>query len=300
MEEATPKKGRWARFKESSKDEFQLVIRDNRNYNEVGSYNLTPLNLYVAVSTVLLLLAILVFLLIAYTPLRKYVPGYGDVVQRQEVNALEDTIEELTGQLEAQGLILDNFRNTVAERFTTDEDVEQPAEDVADTEEEPVTLSEAEIQFRREMEQERSGNRTQGVEGTVPAGGSREIPLADINLVAPVNGEISSGFGSRPDHLGVYILAEKNTAIKAAAGGIVVISEFTPANGNVIGIQHDNNLITFYKHNSQLLKQVGDRVRQGEAVAIIGNTGTQSTGPHLHFEMWYRQSPVDPVDYLRF
>ena len=299
MEENTPKKGRWARFKESSKDEFQLVIRNNQNYNEVGSYNLTPMNLYVLASTILVLVAILVFLLIAYTPLRKYIPGYGDVVQRREVNQLKDTVGELTEALDAQTLYIENFRKTLNDEVTTGDDVEEPDESVTG-EQEPVTQSEAEVQFRREMELERVGDRDRNGNDGIPTGGSSEVPLAEISLVAPVNGEISSGFGSQPDHLGVDILAAQNTAIKAAAGGIVVISEFTPENGNVVGIQHDNNLLTFYKHNSKLLKQVGDRVRQGEAVAIIGNTGTQSTGPHLHFEMWYRQQAIDPVEFLNF
>ena len=300
MEENTPKQGRWARFRERSKDEFQLVIRNNQNYHEVGSYNLTPMNLYVAASTILVLVAVLVFLLIAYTPLRKYIPGYGDVVQRQEVNQLKETISELTETLDAQTLYLDNFRKTLNGEATTGDDVDAPDEATSGEDIDPVTQSEAEVQFRREMELERVGDRGRSADGAIPTGGSSDVPLAEISLVAPVNGEISSGFGSRADHLGVDILAEQNTAIKAVAAGVVIISEFTPENGNVVGIQHDNNLLTFYKHNSKLLKQVGDRVRQGEAVAIIGNTGTLSTGPHLHFEMWYRQAAVDPVEFLSF
>ena len=126
------------------------------------------------------------------------------------------------------------------------------------------------------------------------------MPLAQVFFVAPVKGEISAGFKVTDDHLGVDILAPQNTPVKAARDGIVFLSEFTNSNGNVVGIQHDNNVITFYKHNSKLLKKVGDQVRSGEAIAIIGNTGTLSTGPHLHFELWHKGRAVDPTEYLRF
>ena len=302
MEDITEKQSRWARFRQHSRDEYQLVIRNNQNYHEVGSYNLTPMNLYVALSTLVLLVAIVVFVLIAYTPLRRYIPGYGDVVQRREVNALRATVEELSGRIREQDTYVTNFRRTLTGEATTAEDIEEQAEpEVAAEDLEPVTLSEEEVRFRREMELERVGAAGRGATGpAVPAAGSPTRPLAEIALQAPVNGEVSSGFRSTPDHLGVDILAPQKTAIRAAADGVILISEFTPEHGNVVGIQHDNDLVTFYKHNSQLLKEVGDRVRQGEAVAIIGNTGTKSTGPHLHFELWYRQRPVDPADYVNF
>lgn len=300
MEETKTKSGWWARFKNSSKDEYQLVIRDVKSYQEVGSYNLTPLNLYVALSTLLFLVAILVFLLIAYTPLRKYIPGYGDVVQRQEMNDLQSIVDDLTGELERQNLYIDNLLRNIHGEVVTSADLEAQDGLVDTTDAEPVPLSEEEIRLRREMALERVGQSSRNNDGSAPLPGSDDVPLAQLFLVAPVSGEISAGFNISENHLGVDILAPQNTAIKAARDGIVFISEFTSANGNVIGIQHDNNLITFYKHNSQLLKKVGDRVKAGEAVAIIGNTGELTSGPHLHFELWHEGRVVDPTEYLRF
>ncbi|MEL7163740.1 MAG: M23 family metallopeptidase, partial [Bacteroidota bacterium] len=160
--------------------------------------------------------------------------------------------------------------------------------------------SEEEIRLRREMALERVGFYSRNAARIAPSPGSNDIPLARLSLVAPVSGKISAGFDQARDHLGVDILAPQNTPIKAARDGIVFISEFTSSNGNVVGIQHDNNLITFYKHNSQLLKKAGDRVKAGEAIAIIGNTGTLTSGPHLHFELWHEGKVIDPVEYLRF
>ena len=295
---------RWQRFKDRSRDEFQLVVRNNQTYDEVGSYNLTPLNIYVAISTVVVLVAIVVFLLIAFTPLRRYIPGYADVVERREVNELQAIIGELSEEIETRNLYIDNLSRTLNGEVITAEDIEEQSELVDTAALEPVALSEEEIRLRREMDLQRVGQRARsgGGEGSgdAPTPGSNLVTLAQLVFTTPVNGEISAGYRPTSDHWGVDVLAPKNTPIKAARPGVVFMSEYTNANGNVIGIQHDNDLVTFYKHNSRLLKQVGDRVKAGEAVAIIGNTGTQSSGPHLHFEMWHRQRPVDPTEFLRF
>ncbi len=300
MEETTEKQGRWQRFKENSKDEYQLVVRDVKSYREVGSYNLTPLNLYVAISTLIFLVAVLVFLLIAYTPLRTYIPGYGDIVQRQELNEMEELIDEMGAQMERQSITIETMKRNIHGEVVTSADIEEKGIKVDTADITPVPLSEEEVRLRREMALERVGENSRGSSGMAPSPGSTDVPLAQLLLVAPVNGEISAGFKLTDDHLGVDILAPQDTPIKAARDGIVFISEFTSSNGNVVGIQHDNNLITFYKHNSQLLKKVGDRVRASEAIAIIGNTGELSSGPHLHFELWHEGKAVDPTEFIRF
>ncbi|MBC6995966.1 M23 family metallopeptidase [Neolewinella lacunae] len=300
MEELQGKQNWWQRFRTTSKDEYQLVVRDVKSFREIGSYNLTPLNLYVAISSLLFLVAVAVFLLVAFTPLRKYIPGYGDVVQRQEINQMEDMLQDMGAQLESQALMIETMRRNIHGEVVTSADVEGEGGQVDTLSTKPVPPSEAEIRLRREMALERVGQSSRGPSGLVPTPGSAEVPLAQLFMVAPVTGEISAGFNPSEDHLGVDILAPQNTAIKASRDGIVFISEYTSSNGNVIGIQHDNNLITFYKHNSQLLKKVGDQVKAGEAIAIIGNTGKLSSGPHLHFEVWHNGKVLDPVEYLRF
>ncbi|CAH0998991.1 hypothetical protein LEM8419_00284 [Neolewinella maritima] len=299
--EEPQKTNRWKRLREKSRDEYQLVVRNLQNYDEVGSYTLTPLNVYILFSGVFVIMAFLVVLLLAFTPLRRYIPGYGDVVQQQELTELEGALTELSDLVESQQTYIENLKRTVLGEVTTvdslaEREVVVPREVIA-----ALPPSEAEIKLRRELEQERQGRvgTTQSA-AAPPSPGSDAVSLAQVYLVTPVNGEISAGFDPASAHTGVDILAPQHTAIKAVRAGIVFMSEFTSANGNVIGIQHDHNLISFYKHNEQLLKEVGDRVQQSEAIAIIGNTGTQSTGPHLHFELWYDGRAVDPRDYLSF
>lgn len=300
MDAETTKTSRWQRFKARSKDNYRLVVMNAETFDEVGAYNLTPLNLYVAASSLILLLTILVFLLIAYTPLRKYVPGYGDVVQRQEVMALEEELKSLQKSLTAQMAYTENFRRILAGEVTTGEEVESNFEPVEEVALEDVTLSEEEVRLRREVELERIGQLARNTKDRPAEGANSGLALEQIFLVAPINGDVMKPYDPTQSHLGVDIQAAKNTAVKATAAGVVFMSEFTSANGNVVGIQHDNDLISFYKHNSELLKKVGDRVNSGEAIAISGNTGSLSTGPHLHFELWYRGKTVDPVDYLSF
>jgi len=119
-------------------------------------------------------------------------------------------------------------------------------------------------------------------------------------FTSPLNGEVAAAFMPDKGHYGIDILAPKNTAIKAAMDGYVFFSDWTLETGNTIGIQHTNNVITFYKHNATLLKKAGNFVRAGEGVAIIGNTGELTNGPHLHFELWHKGKPVDPGEYVDF
>ena len=124
--------------------------------------------------------------------------------------------------------------------------------------------------------------------------------LINIAFYAPLKGLISDSFNLQNEHFGVDVLAAENKAIKASLGGTVVFSDWTSETGYSIAIQHDNNLISFYKHNSVLLKKTGELVKAGDVIAIIGNSGEFSSGPHLHFEMWHKGKAIDPEHHILF
>ncbi|MEM6396839.1 MAG: M23 family metallopeptidase [Bacteroidota bacterium] len=302
MVEEQEKKSRWARFRESSRNRYRLVIMKDETFDEVGSYKLSPLNLYIAISTVLVLLAILMFFLIAYTPLRRMIPGYGDVVSRSEMLDMQRTVIQLSEQLEAQELQTQALYRTAFGDYKPAE-IDSSTLDMSNEElPEQITVSAEEMQLRQEVQQRQSGayfGSGRPVR-TVTENTNTDVRLEGLPLITPINGEISAGFNPTEGHFGLDILAPANTAIKACLDGVVFQSEYTSAYGFVIGIQHSNNIISFYKHNSSLLKEVGSRVTAGEAIAIIGNTGTQSTGPHLHFELWQNGQVIDPGEYLTF
>ncbi|MEM7654583.1 MAG: M23 family metallopeptidase, partial [Bacteroidota bacterium] len=121
-----------------------------------------------------------------------------------------------------------------------------------------------------------------------------------MNLFPPLDGEVRNGFDLQKQHYGVDIVAPEKTLIKSVAEGYVVMAEYSEDNGWVIGVSSRDNVVSFYKHNSRLLKKVGDYVVSGEPIAVIGNTGENSTGPHLHLEIWHKGTPLDPVNYIRF
>lgn len=299
MDENNKPKSRWQRWRQNLKHNYRLVVMNNETFEEVGAYQLTLLNVYLVVTSLLVIFTLLVGSVFAFTPLRKYIPGYGDTVQVEELRDLQREVRELEKQLAVHRDYTENFRRILVGDAITAEDAESDVTQVDTSNVAPVPLSEEEIRLRREMELEQVGRTVRGG-SALPRAGSTEIPLEQHYFVAPVTGEISAAFDAENDHNGVDILAPKNTPIKALMDGTVFLADWTQETGYTLGIQHSNNIITFYKHNSELLKSVGSTVNAGEAVAIIGNTGQLTTGPHLHFELWYRGKPVNPVDYISF
>ncbi len=284
----------WDRMKHT----YRLVIMNNETFEEKGSYKLTLLNVYIVVSTILVVFFIIVFSLVAYTPLRKYVPGYGDANMDKQVLELTRELETLEKQFNAQKAYAENFRKMLVGDVTTEEDIDQNIEPAGPDSNISITPSENEQSLRREIELKEVGAAAK--QGRATNLNARDVPLEELFFLPPVSGEISAGFMPDKKHYGVDVLSPKNTAIKAVMDGYVFLSDWTLETGNTIGIQHANNIITFYKHNSALLKKAGSYVKAGEAVAIIGNTGTLSSGPHLHFEMWHRGKPIDPTAFIKF
>ncbi len=292
----------WQRWRESLNNRYLLQVMNEETFEEVRSFQLSLMNVYLALSSIVVLVALVVVLVIAYTPIKKYLPGFGDVVAKEDLVELYGEMSALERELEAQTAYAESFRKLLLGEYQSVLEAQEQIDSSAlanldDIEE--VTISAEEVQLRREMELESVGQAARSSRQQ-PISGSRDVPLEQLFFVAPVRGEIIGGFDADDEHHGVDIIAPKGTAIKAAMDGFVILSDYTYNTGYTIGIQHQNGVISFYKHNAELLKTVGSFVKGGEAIAIIGNTGHLTTGPHLHFELWWRGVPVDPVDYIRF
>lgn len=292
-------KSRWQRWREQLGHTFRLVIVNDETFKEVGSYRLTLLNVYILLSSILVVVALIVFSLIAFTPLRRYVPGYSSGgSSNSEIAALYRQVEDLQEEVDAQNKLSENVRKVLVGDVQTTDEVPQATPMPPDTFSE-VKASAAEQELRKEVALEEVGQIAKG--GTVSSNFvARDMPLEQMYFIAPVSGEISSAFNIDKEHYGIDVLAPKNSAIKATMDGYVFLSDWTQETGFTIGIQHANNVVTFYKHNSVLLKKAGSFVKAGEAVAIIGNTGELTSGPHLHFELWYKGKPADPTEYMSF
>lgn len=155
-----------------------------------------------------------------------------------------------------------------------------------------VSMAEVDSQFRKQFEQSDIS--------FITVSNSYLQELEETFFFTPVNGIISRPFDISIEHYGTDVVAKDNEPIKSIADGTVIFSDWTQEAGNVIAIQHRGNIISVYKHNSALLKKVGNFVYSGEVISIIGNTGELTTGPHLHFELWYNGNPVDPEDFVSF
>lgn len=284
---------------ERLRHKYRLVVMHNDTFEEVGSYRFTMLNVYILGAVAVFLTGFLTLLLVSFIPpLRNLVPGYGDVVEKNKViYALQQVIEEHEEKEKMYLNYFESYRKRMVGDVETVEDVETTAEEVPDSMLVVERIEEDE-ELRKEIELNELGQ--QDFLEAEQDGLTRNVTLDELSFYPPVNGSISEGFMPDKKHYGVDVMSPKNTPVKAVLDGVVITADWTVETGNTVAVQHSNNVISIYKHNSALLKKVGDLVKAGEALAIIGNTGTLSSGPHLHFELWHEGSPVDPSEYIEF
>ncbi len=301
------------KWTEKLRDKYRLVVMNDETFEEVSSFKLTPLNVYIFLSSLVVGTAILMTLLIIYTPLKRYIPGYGDMTRDAEITALLDKAKDLESEVEATRLYTENMRkilNHDVSGITKSDVAKQGAGDSGSDSTTGNALVDRIPEDGALRSAVASGNVTNA--GIVDmsqsnssgnSGGStllRDIPLEQLFFMPAVSGEVTAKFDPAKEHFGIDVAAPRNTAIKSAADGMVVFAGYTVETGYSIAIQHPNNVVTMYKHNSILLKKAGSPVKAGEAIGIIGNTGENSSGPHLHFELWYKGRPVNPADYINF
>ncbi|MEM6319999.1 MAG: M23 family metallopeptidase [Bacteroidota bacterium] len=295
-EENQSTNSRWEDWKERLATTYRLVIINDDTFEEVNTTKLTLANLYTIGSSLLVAMAFLVFLLIIFTPLKRFIPGYGDFDAREKAIELERKIEGLESQVASYEMWTTNIRNIMTGK------VDSTGALVAT--EAPTAIEDRILNVDKVPEDE--DLRTAVVEEINDASakvvnlGLQQKPLEQLFFTPPLTGNVTQGFIPDKRHFGVDITAPKNTPIKSIMAGFVISSDWTLETGNTICIQHADNLVSFYKHNSVLLKKVGETVKAGEAIAIIGNTGDHTTGPHLHFELWHRGKPIDPWNYVNF
>jgi murein DD-endopeptidase MepM/ murein hydrolase activator NlpD len=279
---------------EKWRNKYRLVILNDENFEEKLSLKLSRLNVFVILSLGSVILITGTIILIAFTPLREYIPGYSSTALKRQAynNAIRvDSLETTLAQYE-------QYVNIIRGVVTDD-----PLEYMGDTIERTRTASYPTTGFTLDPSKEDSilRLRVEHEEAfNIQGNGTRSNPLLSYAFFTPVRGEIIQGFLPEENHFAVDIVTRSNEPVKSCLKGTVLFAEFSAQTGYTIVIQHSNNLTSVYKHNSTLFKKQGDRVRAGEVIAIIGNTGELTTGPHLHFELWYNGQPLNPEDYLQF
>jgi len=275
------------------RDKYRINVINPENFEEISSFSATWLHLIMLLSVMFVLGLGLSLVVLLYTPLNSYLLDNGSYAQSEEqalilsktIDSIEHELDMKTKYLDAQLKILKGEDEVFAE---DNSETEAQANENVDPDK-LMYISPEDSAMRRELENDAYGlnNKKEG---------RGEL----LHFYPPVNGIVNEGFSAAKNHYAVDLIAEKDAPIKAALDGTVIYSEFSATTGNVIMLQHLNNYISVYKHNSVLLKSVGNFVRAGESIAIIGNSGELTSGPHLHFELWRNGQPLNPENFIVF
>lgn len=268
---------------------YRLVVMNDESLEELFSFKLNRLNVFVFGGLSAIFLIVLTSVLIAFTPIKEYIPGYSSTKLKKTASTLVYKIDSLEQKL----LINEAYIKSIKSLLIGDikkEDLSKNATikqlSVKDVQ---LSASATDSAFRQDIEQK---DRFSIFE--------RATKEKEIVFFAPVKGQISGNYNPKNKHLAVDIVLVKGTPIKAVADGAVVFSGFTVKTGYVMLLEHSQGFLSVYKHNDILFKEQGDLVKSGEVIANSGSTGTLTTGPHLHFELWNNGYPVNPVNYIDF
>jgi lipoprotein NlpD len=272
---------------------YRLAFFNESTLEEVWSFRLSQLSAFVSVGIFAFCLIAVTALVIIKTPIRNYLPGYLDAEIRNGIILGALRIDSLETALRKQERYLANVSDILTGAVTVDSAGAVHATDPVDTAAgyDTPRLEHEEAFIRKYEEDEKHSLTVLNPNPTLTEG---------VLFCKPVNGMLSSHYDAKKRHYGVDLAASLRESVLATLDGVVVYTGYDPQYGNVISVQHKNGFLSIYKHNESLLKETGDQVVAGEAIALIGNTGHLSTGPHLHFELWHEGRPVNPEEYIPF
>ena len=278
------------KLKQKLTDKYRLVILNEDTFQERFSLKLSRLNVFVFSGVFSILLIVLTTLLIAFTGIREYIPGYSSTALKKKATRLTYEADSLKNRL----AIIESYTKALKPVLTGD--IEPEKIDSITTEMQTIVVDETKLQATKQdsLFREKIDNKD-----LFPLYEGGENRIKNV-FFSPLTGTISQPFDLNEKHYAIDIVAQTGTPVKAVADGTVILAEWTAETGYVITIQHSNEFISVYKHNGTLLKEQGDVVKSGEAIASVGSTGELTTGPHLHFELWNNGFPVNPTNYIDF
>ncbi len=278
------------------KNKFRFVVLNDATFEEKFSLTLTRTNVWVFLSVVAFTLVFLTAAAIIYTPLKYFIPGFGDYNYRSEILQLKFKTDSLQNALDARAIWLENLVNVANGTI----DSTKPAVvkgNVVDKSQIKLNEVKPEDQdLRKEVED--AENYSLSYNANQNSGMVDEVK--QMHLMDPVDGYVTEEYDVKKEHYGIDIAAKKDAPIKAVLNGKVIDASYTLETGYVMMVQHPNSLISIYKHCSRLFKKPGDAVKAGDVLAIVGSTGELSTGPHLHLELWHNGRSLNPRDYIVF
>jgi murein DD-endopeptidase MepM/ murein hydrolase activator NlpD len=280
--------------KNNWRDKYRFSVINDHTFEEVWRIRLTRYNAFLLITFLVFFVIAATASLISFTNLREFIPGYPDVTMRRNILMSAIRLDSLSDEL----LLRDKYFNNLNAIISGN----SPGESYS---RQDTTKNYSAINFasspddstlRSRVENEEKYNLTLGPSATEPVSN-----LAGLHFFPPVKGIISGKYDVRTKHFGTDIVTKPKAIVSCALDGTVIFTGWTMETGFVIEVQHPNNIVSVYKHNASLLKETGDLVRAGEAISIVGDSGELYTsGPHLHFEIWYKGSALDPEKHIIF
>lgn len=275
-------------------NKYLLIIRNEENFAEKTTFSFNYARLFLLLAGVGVLVLSSAIYLVTVALEQWLDPRHAQMEANRQVLELSMTIDSLEQEVSNKNIYIENIRRIIA-----GEELDQNLDISPESDLQPAELSETiqpvDSQFRAEFE----GSELAEITALPIAVSSDVYELRDIFLFSPLfDGIVTDGFNPKKDHYGVDLVAQENEPVRSVADGVVILSSWTLDGGYIIAIQHPGNLISVYKHNSELFKNVGNFVAAGEVVATIGNTGELTSGPHLHLELWHNGNPVNPQEYI--
>jgi len=272
---------------------YLLIIRNEENFAEKHTYSFNYARL-ILIGVLVFLVSLLFSIFLVRTILEQWLdPRYTQREAKRQLIEMRVGMDSLKYQLVSRDIYIQNLQTILSGGLTEAQIDSMTAPELRSDAVLDERLEPIDSVFRSQFEQ--SGLSEVSFENRTFSNEFRSLYLFN-----PMDGVVSDHYNPKKDHYGVDIVAKENEPVKAVADGIVVLSSWTLDGGHVIGIQHRGGLLSVYKHNSELLKNVGSFVSGGEIIAIVGNSGEMTSGPHLHFELWHSGAPVNPEEYIGF
>lgn len=278
--------------KEKRSRKFRLAVLDDNTHQQLVTLHFSRTGFFVTIVTIMVVLTAAIFSIIAFTPVRTFIPGYPDARSKRAAIQNAITIDSLERVVFRWELYSENLRRVVEGEEPIKIDSLIKVSSGSSTK--GVDMNEVALKdslLREQVKEEEQFGISQRTR--------RNLPIEGLHFFTPLKGAISQGYEPAM-HPYVDITAPAGSVVKATLDGTVIFAGWTDDAGNTIQIQHDGDIVSIYKHNDRLLKKIGDKVSAGTPVALVGNTGEITTGAHLHFELWHKGETVDPTKYIKF
>ena len=273
---------------------YQLIIRNEENFAEKTSMGFTYSKV-ILFSVILFTGLFVLSLFMSKTILAKWFdPKHEQMVLTQQLFELATKVDSLGIEVNRKDRFIANFQRVLSGDTIEFQDPATSIKGESQPLPKPVTLkaTPTDSAFRKDFERSDLS--------VISLTNSKYRELQETFFYSPITGYVSDQYDLKKGHMGVDIVAKANEPIKCITDGTVIFSSWTQDSGYVIVVQHRGNLISSYKHNAQLLKKVGTFVNGGEIIAIVGNSGELTNGPHLHFELWYNGNSLNPEEFVTF